>query len=141
MAIVDFAFYSTTFMGREANETEFPALEARAEDIICAMTKWQVSEATVASLPPFTQTLVKKAICAQVDYFAVNGLDSVAGSDGRGFTVGKVSISGKSGSEVVRKGALSGNISPLAIAYLEQTGLMAPQVATAPEPPITGWWY
>lgn len=141
MAIVDFAFYSTTFMGQEANETEFPAMEARAEDIICAMTKWQVSEATIASLPPLTQTLVKKAICAQVDYFAVNGLDSVAGSDGRGFTVGKVSVSGKSGSEMAHKGALSGEISPLVIAYLEQTGLMNPQIATAPEPPVTGWWY
>lgn len=141
MAIVDFAFYSTTFMGQEADETEFPAMEARAEDIICAMTKWQVSEATIASLPPFTQALVKKAICAQVDYFAVNGLDSVAGSDDRGFHVGKVTISGKSGSDMVRTGALSGNISPLALMYLEQTGLMAPQVATAPEPPVTGWWY
>lgn len=141
MAIVDFAFYSTTFMGQEANETEFPALEARAEDIICAMTKWQVSEATIASLPPFTQALVKKAICAQVDYFAVNGLDSVAGNDGRGFTVGKVSVSGKSGSDLVRRGALSGNISPLASMYLEQTGLMNPQVATAVDMPLIGRWY
>ena len=92
-------------------------------------------------LPPQTQTLVKKAICAQVDNLAVNGLDSVAGNDGRGFTVGKVSVSGKSGSELVRKGALSGNISPLAIMYLEQTGLMNPQVATGPDMPLIGRWY
>ena len=73
-------------------------------------------------------TLVKKAICAQVDFFAVNGLDSVAGGNDRGFTVGKVSISGKSGSDLVRKGAMAGNISPMVIMYLEQSGLMNPAV-------------
>lgn len=128
MAIVTYAYYSHTYMGQEADQTSFPAFEARAEDIVCAMTRWQVSEVTIADLPVLTQELVKKAICAQVDYFAVNGLDSAAGNDGRGFTVGKVSISGKSGSEAAHKGALSGNISPLVLMYLEQTGLMYPGV-------------
>ena len=59
----------------------------------------------------------------------------------RGFTVGKVSVSGKSGSDLVRKGAMSGSISPMAIMYLEQSGLTNPQVATAPDLPLTGWWY
>ena len=128
MTIVDFTFYYNTYMGQEADQASFPAFEARAEDIVCAMTRWQVSEETIADLPAIVQTLVKKAICAQVDYFGVNGLDSAAGNDGRGFTVGKVSISGKSGSDMVRTGALSGNISPLALMYLEQTGLMNPAV-------------
>ena len=141
MAIVDFTYYYNVYRGQEATQTEFPALAVKAEDVICAMARWQVSEATIAGLPPLTQTLVKKAICAQVDNLAVNGLDSVAGNDGRGFTVGKVSVSGKSGSELVRKGALSGNISPLAIMYLEQTGLMNPQVATGPDMPLIGRWY
>ena len=142
MAIVDFAFYTNVFQGQEvAKQADFTPLEARAEDIICSMTKWKVAENTVASFPPFTQALIKKAICAQVDYFAVNGLDSVAGNDGRGFTVGKVSISGRSGSDIVRKGALSGNISPLAIMYLEQTGLLNPQVATGPDMPLIGAWF
>lgn len=128
MAIVSFEYYHTTYMGQEADQESFPAFEARAEDIVCAMTRWQVSEETIAELPVLVQTLVKKAICAQADYFAVNGLDSAAGNDGRGFTVGKVSISGKSGGEVAHKGALSGNISPLTLMYLEQTGLMNPAV-------------
>ena len=128
MTIVDFVYYYNEYHGQEADQTSFPAFEARAEDIVCAMTRWQVSEETIADLPAFVQTLVKKAICAQVDYFGVNGLDSAAGNDGRGFTVGKVSISGKSGSEIAHKGALSGNISPLALMYLEQTGLMNPAV-------------
>lgn len=128
MAIVDFAYYSTIYLGQEADQTSFPALEARAEDVICSMTRWQVTEDTIASLPPSVQTMVKKAICAQVDYFAVNGLDAIAGNDGRGFTVGKVTITGKSGGEVVRKGAMASAVSPAALMYLEQSGLMYPGV-------------
>ena len=106
MAIVDAAYYLTVYMGKEASECDFPALEARAEDVIGAMTRWRATADTIASLTPFQVTLVKKAICAQVDFFAVNGLDSVAGGNDRGFTVGKVSISGKSGSELSNMGAM-----------------------------------
>ena len=140
MAIVDAAYYTTVYQGKEAAECDFAALEARAEDVIGAMTRWKATADTIASLPSFQVTLVKKAICAQVDFFAVNGLDSVAGGNDRGFTVGKVSISGKSGSDLVRKGAMADNIAPMAIMYLEQSGLMNPQVATVPDMPMVGWW-
>lgn len=141
MAIVDLAYYTTAYMGQEASECDFPALEARAEDVIGAMTRWTVTADTFATLSAVNQMLVKKAICAQTDFFAVNGLDSVAGSTGQGFTVGKVSVSGKSGSDLVKKGALADFISPLALAYLEQTGLMNPQVTTGPDMPMIGWWW
>ena len=128
MAIVDYTYYAYEYMGQEASECEFAALEARAEDVICIMTRWQVTADAIACLQPFLVMLVKKAICAQVDFFAVNGLESVAGDDGRGFTVGKVSVSGKSGSDNTRKGAMSGSVSPMALAYLEQSGLLNPAV-------------
>jgi hypothetical protein len=92
------------------------------------MTRWQATADTIASLTPFQVTLVKKAICAQVDFFAVNGLEAVAGGTGQGFTVGKVSISGKSGSELSNRGAMADNISPMVIMYLEQSGLINPSV-------------
>ena len=104
------------------------------------MVHWRINADNITDLPTQTQTLYKKAICAQVDFFAVNGTESAVGETGRGWTVGKVSVSGKSGSDVVRKGALSGSISPMALAYLEQTGLMNPQVPTAPDMPLVGWW-
>lgn len=141
MAIVDAAYYMTVYMGKEAGECDFAALEARAEDVICAMTRWQVSAETIAEFPPMQRVLIKKAICAQVDFFAVNGLDAVAGGNDRGFTVGKVSISGKSGSDMVRKGAMADSVSPMALLYLEQSGLMNPVVDTAPAEPLTGWWF
>lgn len=136
-ACVDYTFYATVYMGSEADETSFPALCARASDVIGAMTHWT----DASSLNEPIATLYKKAVCAQVDYFAVNGLDSVSGDDGRGFSVGKVSITGKSGSDIVSKGRLSSNISPLVIMYLEQTGLLNPQIPTASEPPVVGWWF
>lgn len=140
-AIVDYEYYSTVYMGQEADEASFPALCARADDIVGAMTRWQVTADNIGSFPALIQTLYKKAICAQVDYFAVNGLDSIVAVSGNGWTVGKVSVSGKSVVDTVRKGALSDSIAPAALMYLEQTGLMNPQVPTAPEPSLIGWWY
>lgn len=139
-AIVDYEYYSDVYMGTEADVASFPALCARASDVVGSMARWQVTAENIGSYPQQTQTLYKKAICAQVDYFAVNGLDSVAGGTDKGFTVGKVSVSGKSGSELVRKGAMAEHLSPLVIMYLEQSGLMGPQVATAPDTPPVGWW-
>ena len=134
--IVDYEYYYTVYMGSEADQTSFPALCARAADVVGAMTRWVAVEENLNAITSMQRTLVKKAICAQVDFFAVNGLDAVAGGSDRGFTVGKVSISGKSGSDLVRRGVMAENISPMTVTYLEQSGLMAPQVATGPD----GWW-
>lgn len=139
-AIVDYTYYYNVYKGTEADEVSFPALCARTEDIVGAMTRWRVNADNIDTFPTLIQTLYKKAICAQVDFFAVNGTESATASDnGRGWTVGKVSVSGKSSSDITRKGALSGSISPMALAYLEQTGLMNPQVPTAPEPFMAPW--
>jgi hypothetical protein len=139
-AIVDYSYYSTVYMGTEADEASFPALCARALDVVGAMTRWAVTEESFAALPAPTQTLYKKAVCAQVDFFAVNGLDSVnlsAGVD-NGFTVGKVSIHGRSG--VGATGRLSTSVAPLAVSYLEQTGLLNPSVPVSDWPMLGGWF-
>lgn len=139
-AIVDYAFYSTVYMGTEAEEASFPALCARAEDVVGAMTRMAVTCDNIDQFPAMVRTLYKKAICAQVDFFAVNGLDSVtisAGSD-NGFTVGKVSVHGRSGASV-SAGSMNGNVAPMAMLYLEQTGLLNPQVPTV-DLPLIGWW-
>ena len=123
-AIVDFEYYSTVYMGSEADDASFPALCARAEDVIGAMVRWQ----DPAAFTPFQLALYKKAVCAQVEFFAVNGLDSVTGGTDKGFTVGKVSVSGKSGSDLVRKGSMADSLSNLVLMYLEQSGLLNPAV-------------
>lgn len=141
MAIVDLAYYKTVYLGQEATDCDFPALEARAEDVIGVMTRWEATADTIADLPPFQRTLVKKAVCAQIDYFAVNGLDSITGNtDGPGFTVGKVSVSGKSGSTIVRRGEMAEYVAPMAKAYLEQSGLMNPAVPVVKGGHMAGWY-
>ena len=132
MGMVDYTFYSTIYMGDDVDQASFPALCARASDVIGAVTHW-ADETTISKLPAAFQTLYKKAICAQIDFLAINGMDSLNETASAGFTVGKVTIHGKAGSTA--GGAISESISPLAIAYLEQTGLMNPQVAT-----FEGWW-
>ncbi len=132
MGVVDFSFYWNVYRGTDADDTTFPALCARASDIVGALTHW-VDDATILTLPAQIQTLYKKAVCAQVDFLAINGMDSLNESETAGFTVGKVTVHGKSSTS--GGGVMQANISPLAITYLEQTGLMNPQVPT-----FEGWW-
>lgn len=128
MGVVNYGFYSTVYMGTDADEASFPALCARASDIIGAVTHW-ADENTLAKLPALHQTLYKKAVCAQVDFLAINGADSVNEAPASGFTVGKVTVNGKT--SATSGGRLADSISPMAVFYLEQTGLMNPQIQTA----------
>ena len=141
-AIVDYSYYSGIYMGKEATEASFPALCARAEDVIGAMTRWRVSAENIDTYPAWAQGLYRKAICAPVDAIAINGLDSVAvrGGASGGFTVGKVTVQARVAADA-SAGALSAAVSPMAIASLEQTGFLGPQVDTLPEPFITDWWW
>ena len=130
---VDYSFYTDVYKGTDADAASFPALCARASDIIGAVTHW-VDETAISRLPALIQTLYKKAVCAQVDYLAINGTDSLNENGNAGFTVGKVTVHGKATNN--SGGKLSESISPLAVSYLEQTGLMNPQVPT-----FGGWWW
>ena len=130
MGVVDWEFYTTVYGGTDADQASFPALCARASDIIGAVTHWVDYENI---RPAFFQTLYKKAICAQIDFLSINGLDSINETETGGFTVGKVTVQGKAATG--NAGKLSGSISPMAISYLEQTGLMNPQVPT-----FEGWF-
>lgn len=125
-AIVDFTYYAETYKGTEATAASFPALYAHASRVIGSMTRWQVTEDNFDTFPTFVQTIYKLALCSQVDSLAINGVESLVTTGGVGFTVGKVrvdaSASARSG------GALSADVSPAAIAYLEQTGLLNPAV-------------
>lgn len=131
--IVDFSFYTGEYMGTEADEASFPSLNAHASRIIGAMTHWQVSEETIDNFPSMIRTLYRLAICSQIDFLAINGVESISGGNDTGFTVGKVRVDGKTGASA--GGAMSMSISPAAKAYLEQTGLMNPQVPT-----VEAWW-
>lgn len=138
MAIVDYSYYSTTYYGETIAEAEFPRYEARAQRVINQITHGRTAH--YVALPAFQQQAIKDAICAQIEYYVLNGLDvSVSGETSSGWTVGKVKVDGSS------KGAVSGGPSMVcaaAIAALEQTGLLNPQVPTLGDPSILPWgWY
>ena len=125
-AIVDFTYYAETYKGTEATAASFPALYAHASRVIGSMARWRVTEANFDTFPEFVQTLYKLALCAQVDSLAINGVESLNTSTGVGFSVGKVRVDGSS--KASTGGALSASVSPAAVAYLEQTGLLNPAV-------------
>ena len=129
MGVVDYEFYSGVYMGKEADETSFPALCARASDVIGALTRW-ADESKILSLPARILTLYKKAICAQIDFFALNGVETINETGSGGFTVGKVTVHGKQNSGGSSGGRAADAVSPQAVLYLEQTGLMNPSVPT-----------
>lgn len=124
--IVDFSFYTDVYKGSEANATSFPALEAHASRLIAAMTRFQVDEESIGDLPHLTQTLYKLAVCSQVDFIALNGVESLSTGETEGFSLGKLRVDGKKTAGA--GGAMSASISPASLVYLEQTGLMNPQV-------------
>ena len=142
MGVVDFAYYSGVYMGTEADAASFPAHCARAEDVIGALTRW-ADETKILSLPARIQTLYKKAICAQIDFFALNGVETINETGGSGgFTVGKVTVHGKQNSGGSSGGRAADAVSPQAVLYLEQTGLMNPHVATVGDARLFGgWWF
>lgn len=138
MGVVDYEFYSGVYMGKEADETSFPALCARASDVIGALTRW-ADETKIMSLPARIQTLYKKAICAQIDFFALNGVETINETGGSGgFTVGKVTVHGKQNSGGSSGGRAADAVSPQAVLYLERTGLMNPNVPTVGDIPFYG---
>ena len=125
-ARVDYQYYSGVYMGTEVDQTSFPALCAHALRMVDAMAHWRVNDQNFSELPELTQTQYRLAVCSQIDFLSLNGLESINDSGSAGFTVGKVTVHGKSAS--VASGAMSANISPATILYLEQSGLMNPAV-------------
>ena len=129
MAAVTFDFYMNTYRGDPAvTEATFQRLEARAEDAVNALIRFR-------AVPAQWEKQYQKAICAQIDYYSVYGIEAAsAGLMESSFTVGKVSVTG--GGASARSGGAS-MVSPQAVAYLEQTGLLNPAVPVSGN---RGWW-
>lgn len=139
MAIVSQDYYNTTYFGEPVAASDFPRLEARAEELVQSITKYQFNDIVTkltdnghTALATQITDLFKRAICAQVEYYVSNGVLSVnAGDSGTGFTVGKVRVDGETKSFSNREMAL---VSPAASMYLAQTGLLGRGIPVAGEP-------
>lgn len=126
MTLIDHQHYTEVYLGEPVDQADFPALLRRAEDAVGTLTRYQVTEENIDHLPPIVRTLYKKAICAQIEYLQEVGTNAaITGETGmaNGFTVGKVHVGGQSGGRI--SGQAGVLIAPAAMAYLEQTGLLA----------------
>ncbi|MHB1152093.1 MAG: head-tail connector protein [Eubacteriales bacterium] len=120
MAYVDKTYYDNDYIGIGTETADFPRYEARAREIIDQITRNRIVENGLASYSASVQTAIKKAVCAQIDYYVLNGIDAASsGLSAESFTVGKVSVSGAKVSGKISM------VSPQAIAFLEPTGLMS----------------
>lgn len=139
MALVTLEYYQDTFLGEPVAADDFPRFELRAQELILGLIRQ--TEEQVAELSEQLQTAVKKAVCAQVEYFQEYGIGvAIYGKEaGGGFTVGKVSVN--NGSSTAAASGARSMIAPAVYVYLEQTGLLNPAVDTAGMPPqYWGWW-
>lgn len=140
MGLVSYEYYKNTYLGEPVSTEDFPRFEKRAEMLVLSTIKKSTTQA--AALPAAVLAMVEDAICVQIDYLYEYGVGvaSYGKEAGGGFTVGKVSVNNGSSSHA-EAGARS-MIAPGVWVYLEQTGLLNPQVDTAPEPwpALRGWF-
>ena len=121
MAYVDEEHYKDTFHGESVDSADFPSLCARAGELIEELTLYRLTPLTFLAMPKETQEIVKKAVCAQIEYLDANGgSDLDNGSGIQSATLGKFSYSGSAGANGSTE---QSRISPRAERLLWPTGL------------------
>lgn len=113
----------------EVSAEDFPSFDKAAENIIDLETQYQIDMTT---LPSKIQSLVKKAVAAQIDYLNVYGLDvAYTGTKPQGFRVGEVSVTNSSSATGEAKFSI---LSPIAESILELTGLLSRHAHVVSDP-------
>lgn len=113
MAYIDYTYYTDTYKGVPIDADTFLRLSDRASDVIDQLTNYQIGDIT--QYPEWMQTLIKKAVAAQVEYFVYAGEQVTHGDVGfSDVRIGNFSYS--SGTQAA--------ISPAVINYLRPTGLL-----------------
>ncbi len=121
MVYVDEMYYNNTFQGELVDSADFPSLCERAEELIEELTLHRLTPLTFPAMPEDVQEIVKKAVCAQIEYLDANGgSDLDNGSGIQGATLGKFSYSGSAGANGSTE---QSRFSPRAERLLWPTGL------------------
>lgn len=115
MGYVDSAYYINTYKGSVPAEALTPLLE-EASDGIDQLTYLRIKAAGgLTKLTAFQQEMVKKAVCAQIDFLYENDIQGLP-EGVQSYSVNGVSVSfGQEG--------VGGKFSTTAINYLTPTGL------------------
>lgn len=122
MAYVDIDYYDKTFHGEPVEETDFPSLEARAAEIIEELTIYRVNAVSFLNMGAVLQDIIKRAICAQIEYIDSNGGEEFDnGGNIQSAALGKFNYSVGIGTD--SSGSIS-KYSSRAIRILAPTGLL-----------------
>lgn len=136
MAIACYEYYMIEYCGEPIAEAAFPRYAARAEEAIFVITRG----ADFCALPDAIKDIYRKAVCAQIEYYALQGIGVATEggeSSGKSYTIGKISVSGV-GNSAKQGSAAYLAIAPKARDLLEMTGLLGRHVQTVSDG-VWGW--
>lgn len=122
MPYVTQEYYMDTFRGESVDDTDFPSLLNRSAEIVEEMTLYRISESKMDTFDAHIQELIKKAVCAQIEYLDANGgSDMDNGADLQSGGLGKFSYSKSAGASGSTKQSI---YAPRAQRILALTGLL-----------------
>ncbi|MGM0215064.1 hypothetical protein [Enterococcus sp. AZ109] len=120
---VDEDYYKTEYEGAVVGDTDFPRFAKRASELIDALTDYQIPKIGLDKFSDQVQELIKKACCAQIEYYQVEGIEvNVTGlpASAQSETIGDYSYSSSNG----YSSRQAGRVAPSCLAFLEGTGLL-----------------
>ena len=74
-AYVDEKYYEEEFEGTPVSDDKFSRFSKRATEIVDALTEYQILKIGLDKFSEDVQELIKKACCAQIEYYQVEGID------------------------------------------------------------------
>ena len=123
-AYVDATYYKDEYEGESVETKDFNRFAKRASEIVDQLTGYVIrkSENGLTDFDEFIQTQVKKATCAKIEYYQLEGTESaVTGPSESG---GSFSLSKFSQSSQASTNRQAQRVSPAVLTYLEPTGLI-----------------
>ena len=139
MAYITYADFVKVYGYELLDNTQFNSLVTVSCNKIDQLTRFNIKKIGFSNLPVFIQECIKYACCSQVAYFNNYGVDvSYTGVAGQGFTVGKVSVDNTRINSTTA-GRNYDSVSPEAVSWLEQTGLMNRDVGVYSDPFLGGY--
>ena len=121
MAYVDEKYYNDTFKGETVDSAAFTSLCERAGELIEELTLYRLTPETFQTMSESVQNLVRKAVCAQIEYLDANGgSDLDNGAEIQSATLGKFNYSRSTGANGSTE---QSRFSPRAERILWPTGL------------------
>lgn len=120
---VDISYYEIEFEGTPVDGIKFSRFSKRSSELIDALTDYQIAKIGLDKFSEGVQELIKKACCAQIEYYQVEGIDvDVTGTpkSSLSYSIGDYSRSASGGSTSRQ----AGRVAPSCLMFLEGTGLL-----------------